>query len=144
WTLPLEDTIRGEITQGLVGPIFLLLPLALFALRYREGRRLLLAGVLVFSTYFANIGTRFLIPSLPFFSLSLALAAGETPLVLAAVMIFQAAAGWPPVLKRYSNRYAWRLERIPFKEALRIIPQEQYLMDRDGAYQVARMIENSV
>ena len=42
--LPLEVTIRGQKTQGLLGITFLLAPIALLALRFREGRRLLAAG----------------------------------------------------------------------------------------------------
>ncbi|MEP6962155.1 MAG: hypothetical protein ABI995_08755, partial [Acidobacteriota bacterium] len=39
-TLPLDVTIGGEKTTGLIGPLFLLLPLGLLALRRREGRHL--------------------------------------------------------------------------------------------------------
>ena len=167
WALPWEVTVRGQDTAGLIGPIFLLTPLALFSLRFAQGRRLLLAGALMVSTYFANIGTRFLIPSLPFFSLALAMAVGsrhrtpglpgadgenaapafrcgafkETPVLLAAVMVFQAAAGWPAVMKHYTARYAWRLDRIPYREALRKIPQETYLSQRDPDYNIARMLD---
>ena len=79
WTLPVEVTLRGEKTTGLIGPVFLLAPLALLALRERAGRRLLAAGVLLLATYFANIGTRFLIPCLPFFSLAMALPLANSP-----------------------------------------------------------------
>lgn len=66
WTLPLELTIRGYKVQGLLGPVFLAVPIALFSLRYRAGRRLLLAGCISLLPYFGNIGARFLIPCLPF------------------------------------------------------------------------------
>src|ERR1700722_4518257 len=70
WTLPLEVTIRGEKTGGLIGPIFLL-------------------ALLLFAPYFANVGTRFLIPCLPFFSMAIALAISYPP-ALAAVLLFHA------------------------------------------------------
>lgn len=142
--LPLEVTLRGERTQGVLGPVFLLAPLALLALRYRAGRRLLAAGAVVFSTYFLNVGTRFLIPSLPFVSLSLALALSESTAVLATVIAFQAFTSWPSNLKFYADQNAWRLEGAQLKAALRRIPQDRYLRDRDPAYTMARMLDANV
>jgi hypothetical protein len=43
----------------------------------------------------------------------------------------------------YADSNAWRLERIPFKEALRIIPQERYLRDF-AVYNQARLIDANV
>jgi hypothetical protein len=146
WTLPLEVTMRGEKTTGLLGPVFLLAPLAFFALRFREGRRLLLPGVLLFLPFFTNIGTRFLIPSLPFVSLSLAMAVasfGGTPL-LAAFVLFHAVASWPSMIPRYSAKYAWRLDRILWKQAIRKIPQDRYLAQNFNLYGIARLIEDNV
>ena len=59
WEIPLAATVRGGLA-GILGPVFLLTPLALLALRYKEGRRLLVAAAIFEATYFANIGTRFL------------------------------------------------------------------------------------
>ncbi len=143
-TLPLEATIRGQYIYGIIGPAFLLLPMALISLRYQAGRRLLLAGALVFSTYFANIGARFLIPCLPFFSLSLGLALGEAAPLLAAVMVFHAVASWPTVLNRYVNPNCWRLVRFPYQAALRITPPDDFLRTNSYGYSIARMIEAKV
>ncbi len=143
WTLPLEVTVRGEKTTGLIGPVFLLLPLALLALRFREGRRLLLPGLLMFLPYFTNVGTRFLIPSLPFFSLAMALAV-PWPAVLAAMMMLHAWASWPSHIHYYSSPYAWRLDRILWKQAIRKIPQDRYLMENFSGYGIARMIDDAV
>jgi len=143
WTLPLEVTVRGQNTGGLIGPVFLLAPLALLALRFREGRRLLLAGVLMLAPYFANVGTRFLIPCLPFFALAMAMAISYPP-ALAAVLLFHAAASWPSMIPRYADKYAWRLDRILWKQAIRKIPQDTYLRQNFGGYGIARMIEDSV
>jgi Dolichyl-phosphate-mannose-protein mannosyltransferase len=142
--LALEATIRGEYIGGIIGPVFLLLPAALLALRYRAGRRLLLAGALVFSTYFTNIGARFLIPCLPFFSLALGLAFAEAAPLLAVLMLFHAAASWPPVLNRYVNPNCWRLVRFPYKAALRITPPDDFLHQNSYGYGIARMIEARV
>jgi hypothetical protein len=143
WTLPLEATIRGEKTNGLAGPIFLLAPIALLALRFREGRRLLLPGLLVFMPYLVNVGTRFLIPCLPFFSLAMAMAISYPP-ALIAVLVFHAVASWPPIIPRYAAKYSWRLDRILWKEAIRKIPQDRYLRQSFPAYGIARMIEDTV
>ncbi|MEO8048996.1 MAG: discoidin domain-containing protein [Acidobacteriota bacterium] len=141
WTLPLEVTIHGETTQGLLGPVFLAAPLALLALRSRAGRILLIPGALVFITYVGNIGTRFLIPSLPFLSLAMALALEGVAPLLALLVVFHAVSSWPTVLMRYTN--AWSLHEIPYKAALRILPEEQFL-GAHTEYQWARMVEKNV
>jgi hypothetical protein len=143
WTLPLEVTVRGEKTGGLIGPIFLLAPLALLSMRFREGRRLLLPGLLLFAPYLANVGTRFLIPCLPFFSLAIAMAISYPP-ALAAVLLFHAVASWPSVIPRYAAKYSWRLDRILWKQAIRKIPQDFYLRQNFGGYGIVRMIEDHV
>jgi len=143
WTLPLEVTVRGEKTGGLIGPIFLLAPVALLALRFREGRRLLLAGLLILTPYLANVGTRFLIPCLPFFALALAMAVSWPP-ALAAILLFHAVASWPSVIPRYASKYSWRLDRILYKQAIRKIPQDRYLRQNFGGYGIARMIDETV
>ena len=143
WTLPLEVTVRGEKTAGLLGPVFLLAPLALLALRSREGRRLLLPGLLLFLPFFTNVGTRFLIPCLPFFSLALALAVPWTP-VLAAMVLIHAVLSWPSMIPRYSAHYAWHLDRILWKQAIRKIPQDRYLAQNFGPYGIARLIDDNV
>jgi len=144
WPLPMELLVRGGSTYGIIGPVFLLLPAALVALRYPAGRRLLLAGALVFSTYFANIGTRFLIPCLPFFSLAIGLAFSESVPLLGVMMVFHAVASWPPVMNRYVNLNCWRLVRFPYKAALRITPPEKFLMENSSGYAAARLIEEHV
>ncbi len=143
WTLPLEVTVRGDKTDGLVGPIFLLAPIALLALRFREGRRLLLPGLLLFAPYLTNVGSRFLIPCLPFIALAMALAVPWTR-VLAAILVFHAVASWPSNINSYSGKYVWRLDRILYKQALRIIPQDKYLLENFGGYGIARMIDTVV
>jgi Dolichyl-phosphate-mannose-protein mannosyltransferase len=144
WALPLEVTIRGLTTQGLLGPVFLGAPLALLALQNSQGRRLLLPCALLLATYFGNIGTRFLIPSLPFLSLALALVL-ETlaPAVLVAVILFHAVTSWPDVMRTYTETWVWSLHEIPFKAALRIVPEGTFLADHPD-YQWARMVETDV
>ena len=141
WTLPLEVTIRGEATQGLLGPVFLAAPLALLALWSREGRKLVVPCALILITYFGNIGTRFLIPCLPFLSLAMLIALDGAAPALALLIVFHAVTSWPTVLMRYTH--AWSLQSIPYKAALRIIPEEAYL-GAHPEYQWARMVEKYV
>lgn len=143
-TLPLEVTIRGDKTQGLLGLIFLAAPIALLSLRFQSGRRMLLLALLLALPYYYNIGTRFLIPSLPFISLSMALAIGSYPAVLAAVMIFHGFFSWPSEIRRYSRQYVWRLDRVQIPQALRLIPQDRYLRSVSQEYSAARMVEATV
>jgi hypothetical protein len=143
-SLPLEVTIRGEKTGGILGVMFLAAPLALLALRYRHGRRLLAAALLVGAPYVANIGTRFLIPPLPFVSLAMAFAFSGSPPLLAALMIFHAVSCWPDEVRRYSDKFVWRLDHILVRPALRLIPQEEYLRKNDLDYEAARLVEATV
>ncbi len=144
WTLPIEVTLRGAKTQGVIGPVFLATPLALLALRFRAGRRLLVAGFLLLSTYLMNVGTRFLIPCLPFFSLAMALALSDARAVLGLLVLIQAGTAWPRELRQYADSAAWRLEHFPIQAALRRIPEDQYLRRADDAYGVAQMTEENV
>ncbi len=143
WQIPWQVTVRGDLTTGLIGPLFLLTPIALLALRFREGRQLLLAGLIFGAPYLTNVGTRFLIPAIPFISLSLALALCGLEWLLLVLVAAQAISCWPNVVQRYCSPAAWRLVNVFPKAALRIQPEEAYLKDNLG-YELARMIEGSV
>jgi len=144
WTLPLEVTLNGEKTTGVIGATFLAAPLALLALRYSAGRRLLVAGLMLGALYITNVGTRFLIPCLPFFSMAIALALGNVRTLLVLLAVFHAFASWPSGLRLYANTYVWALDKITYKQALRLIPQEKYLRENSGGYNIARMVEEFV
>jgi hypothetical protein len=142
WQIPMEVTVRGSLS-GLVGPVFLLSPLALLALWNRQGRRLLAAAVVFGAFYFSNIGTRFLIPPLPYVALAIMLAFSRVPALAVAVAVVHCVISWPTVIPSYSLPGAWRLNSIPWKEALRLIPEEEYLEKRLPNYAVARMVERT-
>ena len=141
WEIPMEATVYGSLS-GLLGPVFLLAPLGLLALRRREGRQLWLAALVFGVNYFSNIATRFLIPPLPFVALAmtLALSAMLPQLAVAAAMV-SAVLSWPSVIPRYSHADAWRLLKIPWRDALRLRPEEGYLETHLIYYGVDRMIE---
>lgn len=144
WLLPLELTLRGDKTAGILGPVFLLLPFAFIALRCHAGRRVLVPALLFTLPYFANIGTRFTIPALPFWCVALALAFANYPRILACLAIFHCAASWPNMLHRYADPYVWSLQKIPWKQALRIEKEDTWLARVHGDYVVARLIERTV
>lgn len=139
--IPYEILLGGSRLTGLFGPLFLLAPVALVALRRPEGRRLMFAAALFALTYAGNIGTRFLIPALPFVALSMALALEPLGVVLALLAVAHAIASWPPVVTRYCAPTAWRLTKFPVRAALRLEPEEKFLMNNLSEYLIARMVE---
>ena len=142
WQIPMQVTTYGSLS-GLLGPVFLLAPIALLALRRREGRQLLLAALVFGATYFTNISTRFLIPPLPFVALAVALALSRVPRVLVAVALVHALISWPSVVARYCHYDAWHLSKVPWREALRIKPEEPYLESHLPLYGAARLVERT-
>jgi hypothetical protein len=144
WTLPLEVTMRGEHTGGIAGPVFLAAPLALLALRQSAGRRLVAAGAVLLAVYFFNVGTRFLIPCLPFFSLALALALDFSPPLLLVLVFFHAITSWPAGIRVYADPFVWSLDKIRLREALRIVPQDVELRRASNNYSLARLVELNV
>ncbi len=143
--LPLEVTVRARKLGGLLGPVFLLAPIALFALRERAGRRLLLAAVIFGSTYFLNIGTRFLIPVAPYISLAMGLAVAPAMGMAPLLVMVHVLASWPSNIKLYYDQWAWQIEQpFPYQQALRIESEESWLNRSMPSYAVARMIERVV
>jgi hypothetical protein len=139
--LPLELTVRGQILGGFLGPLFLGAPLGLLALRHPAGRRVVAAAILFALPYAANVGTRFLIPALPFVSLALA---GSMPAALLPVLVVvHGAASFPDVPATYVKEHAWRIARLPWRQAWRQESEESYLWRRFPGYRVARMVERA-
>ena len=142
--IPLELTMYGQRLGGLLGPMFLLIPLSLLALRYKAGRQLLVAAALFTLPYAANIGTRFLIPSLPFWALALGLALRNAQGAAIAIVLAHALSSWPASIKKYAVPYAWHIDKFPVRAALRRVPEEKFLAENTRSYVVARMVEKNV
>jgi len=145
WQIPMQVTTYGSLS-GLLGPVFLLAPVALVALRWREGRHLLLAAGFFGVTYFSNISARFLLPSLPFVAMALALVLSRVPRVGAGLAVgmalVHAVLSWPSILAQYSHPDAWRLFKpLPYREALRIKPEDGFLESNLPLYGPTRMVE---
>ncbi|MBI5280695.1 MAG: hypothetical protein HY858_03355 [Candidatus Solibacter usitatus] len=141
WQLPLELTVRGQVLGGLLGPLFLLSPLALLGLRSGAGRRALAAAALFALPFGLNVGTRFLIPALPF--VSFALAAGLPPIILPTLLSAHALLSFPDIPRNYCAPYAWRIADIPWRQALRIESGHSWLSEKFPQYRIARMVERA-
>ncbi|MEO8025063.1 MAG: glycosyltransferase family 39 protein [Bryobacteraceae bacterium] len=140
--IPWEVTVSGEHLTGFLGPAFLLVPLGLIALRRREGRHLLAAGLLFGATYFGNIGTRFLIPVAPFFALAMALVLAEWKALAVMIVLAHSVLSWPKITYKYAHNYAWRLQTIPWKAAIRKEKEADFL-SRCWACAIAKMIDQN-
>lgn len=103
--LAMELCVRGQPPGGPIGPIFLIAPLSLFALRSRLGRRALLTGALFTMAFLVNASARAFMPALPFVSLALAFAVPESWVrtVLPAAIAFHAVSCWYAVLPLYGS-----------------------------------------
>jgi hypothetical protein len=141
---PWELTVKGEKLEGFFGPVFLLAPLSLLALRRLEGRRLLLAGVVFAIPWFFNIGARFLIPALPPLALALALALAQPAGLLPAVALVHACLSWFATPWTYFDPYAPRIASFPIAAALRLEPEDAYLARQSSGYLIDRLIERTV
>jgi hypothetical protein len=149
WMIPWAVTVSGRLA-GVLGPVFLLAPIALLSLRRREGRQLILAAAVFGATYFSNIGARFLIAPLPFVALAMMLALGDVTgdgafgrTAAVALALAHAAISWPPVVRKYAAPGVWALRKIPFRAALRLDPAEDYLQAHLVYYGVDRLIERA-
>ncbi len=122
----------GTELQGLAGPALFLLPLGLVAARQANGRLLLAAAFLLLLPWTRNIGARFLLPSLPFFFLALASSAGSRGMTV--LLLLQALAVSPWALDRYAGEHAWRLRDFPWRAAVRMEPEADYLRRKLDEY----------
>jgi len=143
--VPWELTGGGFVLGGLLGPAWCVAAaLALVAWRGREARWLVGAAVLFGLPWFSNVGTRFLIPALPF----LALAAGW---VLRRHRAWVWALGaahfilcWPWVVPLYAHQYAWRIQEFPWAAAWRVEPEADFLARKLREYPMAELLSRTV
>lgn len=123
----LNSAILGGAVEGLAGPLFLLAPIALFAWRGALGRRALIAAALFSLPYAARLETRFLIPALPFVSLAMGLALANTRVLMPLLAVAHVILAWPPIMARYADPTAWRIENVSLGPALHRRAKANYL-----------------
>lgn len=132
WQLPMEYTVHGFLLQGFIGPVFLLLPLAIWALRYPFGRRLLLAALLLLYGVTQNMGTRFLMPALAFAAAAMALALADLGWVAIAVGAFAAFTAWPSHYNKFVDPLAARIASYPKRIPWTAEEREKFLFHSVG------------
>jgi hypothetical protein len=137
-TAVMEYAFRGGM-QGVTGPVLLMLPLGFLALRKRAGRWLAVAAAIAIVPWWWNVGTRFLMPAIPFMALALAMVAPRAVLYLCIAV--QAVLCWPSIVDRLEDPNRWSLHEIPWQAALRMESEDAYLNRVAGDYPVARMVE---
>jgi hypothetical protein len=143
WDIPMEVTMLGATLNGLLGPVFLLAPIGLLAMRWPLGRQALLAAAVYLSTYPANVGTRFLLPAAPFVALAIGMVLAQWRGIAPMVMMFATFASWPGNVEAYASPYAWRVDRFLWAGAFRWQPESEYLMAWLPNYEAAPLIERS-
>jgi hypothetical protein len=92
--------------------------------------------------YLGNIGTRFLIPPLPFVALAMALVLARVPGLPVALALLHAVLSWPTVVPRYALHGAMHIIKVPWREALRIRDTDHFMRTRLPEYGVLRLIED--
>ncbi|HXJ38164.1 MAG TPA: discoidin domain-containing protein, partial [Bryobacteraceae bacterium] len=145
--IPWQAT-TGGLLGGIIGPVFLLAPIALLSLRRRGGRQALAAFACVMLPFAGNIGARFLIPALPFLGLGMAIALTHIPRfgsgLAGAVLVAHALLSWPPWIERWSAHYQWRIEEIEWRAALRITPEWEFLRTHWPDYERGLLLDRFV
>lgn len=136
-------TVTGRL-GGQLGPWFLLAPIGLAALKWREGRRVLLAGAVFLIPYPQNIAARFLLPVLPFVALAMALVLIRWRLAMAGLVACAALLAWPSMTARYETGGNVRIRDIPWKAALRLIPQDEFLAQHSFPWITGQMLDTYV
>lgn len=134
-------TVSGGPGGGVIGPVFLLAPLALVAFRSRAGRACLLAAVFFLAPYPLNIATRFLLPALPFIALGMAMSLEFMGVTLAVLVLAAAILGWPAAVNRYTAKGDWHLSDLEWPAALRIVPQDKFLIEHSPGWVAAQTLD---
>jgi len=142
WQIPMQVTVHGGL-GGVLGPVFLLSPLALLALWRPQGRSLLLAALVFGMNYFSNISPRFLIPMLPFVALAMGVGLSFAPRIFVALALIHAVISWPFMVPKYADAHSWILPKLPLRAALRIEPEDRYLQEHLDDWDEVQMIEHA-
>src|ERR1051326_3800577 len=139
--LPYEITVRGARTQGFVGPVFLLAPLALAALTAPAGRQLLLAAAVFVLPFYSYPVVRILLPALPFLSLALGLVMSRWTQGALAILVLHAALSWPAEIPKYASRGSPHPQFPDWRAALRLTPELEFLKQHLVDYGLDVLIE---
>ena len=143
WEVPWQVTVRGGL-DGMLGPVFLLAPLALWSLRQPAGGRFLGAAAVFLLPVGFSLSARYLLPCAVFVAFAMAIALGNRPRALAALALVHGVLCWPTVRSLYADPRAWNLSGFPWSAALRLEPEDVYLRREVPNYAVSRLVEERV
>lgn len=132
----------GAALQGLLGPVWALLPLGLLALRRSGGRWLWAAAAVMALPWLANAGARFLMPAMLFAAVAIVAAAPRGAAV--ALVTLHAVLSSPAVVDKYANAAAWRLREWPWAVVAGQETGEDYLRRRLWDYRLAELVRQQV
>lgn len=152
-SLPLEFTIRGYRFQGIIGPVFLLLPMVLVVRGWSAALWLAFGSAFFVSLpwIMGNPLVRFALPALSLFSLLIAW--GMTRLyrinklacaAAAAVVIAGAALGHPLLIKSWHKRWLYALTEIPIEFVLGEESRPAYIERWISSYPVFQYIDRAL
>ncbi len=146
--LPIGLTIGNSKTLTSFGTLFLLTPLCLFGIIWRQSRVFVLAALVVGSTYLGNKDPRFLIPAVPLLAMALGFVLNQIPgskAVLCSIAFIHLVLSWPAFMAytHFPPVWQWRIDPVSWPEALRLKPEAEYLAPRP-AYSMAREIDRLV
>lgn len=142
--LPAMWSLGGEEVQGLYGPWLLLTPIALVAVRWKHGRRLLLAAGICLIPALLDNSARVLLPAAVFIAPALGLAVQNSPGVLPLLLVLHSLVSWPRAVATFADEKAWRIAGIPVKVALRRVPADDYLRSKLPWYGLARALDDII
>ena len=139
-----QITTRGVFTQGFLGPVFLIAPLALFSARTPMGRQVVCAAVVFLLPCIEAVPSRYFLPALTFLSLALGLVLSRFAYAGAAVVLLHTVLCWPAVIPKYAARNAPRMEWPDWRAALRITPESGYLSNRVEGYGLGLLLDGKL
>ena len=130
----------GDHLMGTFGPMLLLLPIGLLAIR-RPAAQICLIGALILAIpWWSNSGARFLMPAVVVAAFALAMPLSRQAAWVAIAL--QTVVCFPPVLNAWQPPYTFRVHELPWKAALGIESAPHYLENHTAEYNVAGMIEH--
>ena len=144
WELPMQWSLSGASVQGLFGPWLLLTPLALLAVRSKQGRRLLLAAAFFALPALLDHSARLLLPCAVFVAPALGMAVQNSPGMLPLLLLLHSLISWPYAVAAYADPTAWRITGLRVAPALRWVSQDAYLRNELPGYAIARAIDELV
>jgi hypothetical protein len=146
--VPRELTLGGPKIQESFGPLFVLLPLALIGLAWPRTRFLVLAALAAALPFAGFKSARLLLPAVPLLAMAAAFVIGRLPrasLLAGGIALAHLVVSWPSINNRLHISMGWRIVyHVPWRDALRVQPEDQYLRRRSDRYAMARLVEAQV